>query len=448
MPAPAPVIIYNASNGTFTYDPTNAAVFRDAAGRTPRPTPSPTPSPTTTASPRRRPPSPSTSPSPIAGPLAAGRHRHHQRRQRRSSTVSASATTDDRRRHHQPGHRRTPTYAATKPRHGASISYERQHRHLHLRPDQRRRISRRCRSAPPRPTPSPTPSPTTTAFLKRRSPPSPSTSPSPIPARSPPVVTATTDEDSADLNGQRLADHRRPPATPSAWPPAYADRCGHHAASRRQSSAITAAPAPSPTTRPTWPHFETLPGRHHRDRHLHLHRHRQPRRSSSTATVTVDVSVTDSRPDRAPVVTASTDEDSADPQRSAPRRPPSTAGDPGDQPGHDYADLYGHQCRVTAPVISIQRQHRHLHLRSDQRGRTSRPCQVGTTAIDTFTYTVTDNHGASSTATVTVDRLQSPMPARAPPVVTASTDEDTPILNGQRRRQRHRRRARRHRRPG
>ena len=29
-------------------------------------------------------------------------------------------------------------------------------------------------------------------------------------------------------------------------------------------------------------------------------------------------------------------------------------------------------------------------------GPPSRPCQVGTTATDTFTYTVTDNHGVPS----------------------------------------------------
>ena len=55
--------------------------------------------------------------------------------------------------------------------------------------------------------------------------------------------------------------------------------------------------------------------------------------------------------------------------------------------------------------------------------------QVGTTAIDTFTYTVTDNHGASSTATVTVDvSVTDSRPERHG--VTTSTDEDTPILNG------------------
>ena len=49
-------------NGTFNYDPTNAAVFRDAAGRTRRPIPSPIRSPTTTAFPQAPlPPSPSTS---------------------------------------------------------------------------------------------------------------------------------------------------------------------------------------------------------------------------------------------------------------------------------------------------------------------------------------------------------------------------------------------------
>ena len=189
--------------------------------------------------------------------------------------------------------------------------------------------------------------------------------------------------------------------------------------------------------------FETMPGRHHRDRHLHLHRHRQPRRSSSTATVTVDVS--SPMPARARTGRHRQHRRRhADPQRSA--SPPTSP--PSDARRHRSATLtdYGHRC--------------------DQRARRqSSRCNASTGA---FTYDPTnaaafETHARSAPPRSTPSPTPSPTttaPARPPPSPSTSRHRCRPERHRfhhqhrrrhadpqrQRRRQRHRRRARRHRR--
>ena len=144
--------------------------------------------------------------------------------------------------------------------------------------------------------------------------------------------------------------------------------------------------------------------------------------ASSTATVTVDVSVTDAGPS-ATGFTTSTDEDT--PILNGSVAANVTAGEPGDT-GDTLT--YTATNAASGAVVSMNAS-TGAFTYDPTNVAAFETIQVGTTAIDTFTYTVTDNHGASSTATVTVDVSVTDAGPSATGFTT-STDEDTPILNG------------------
>ena len=102
------------------------------------------------------------------------------------------------------------------------------------------------------------------------------------------------------------------------------------------------------------------------------------------------------------------------------------AGEPGDS--GDTLTYSGDSTSADGALVTAQCQ-RHLQLRSDQRLPRSRRWPAGATAIDTFSYTVTDNHGLTSHRDGERPPFRSTTPDRLP-ATTAPPPTKTPTISG------------------